>query len=117
MKTFSYPPKKTYVVPDAVFDVIHEGMRQAALSGTAAGLSGLPVAVAAKTGTAEIGKTGRVHSWSIGFFPYENPQLAYVILMEDGSVNNLVGATYVASQMIQWIADTNFLDHLDKEFE
>ncbi len=116
IKEFSYAPRRTNIVPDEVFNVIHDGMRQSALMGTAAGLGGLPIPVAAKTGTAEVGKTGRVHSWSMGFLPYENPRLAYVVLMDNGSVHNLVGATYVAAQMIQWMADTKFLDSLDKPF-
>ncbi len=117
IQQFIYSPKRTNILPNDIFSVIHDGMRQSALVGTASALGGLPIRVAAKTGTAEIGKTGRVHSWSIGFFPYEKPRLAYVILMESGSVHNLVGATYVASQMLQWMSETNFLESLDKPIE
>ncbi len=117
VRKISYDPIRTNILPDSIFTIIHEGMRDAALSGTAKGLAGLSIPVAAKTGTAELGKTGRVNSWSIGFLPYEKPRLSYVILMESGSVHNLVGATFVASRTIQWMADHQFLDALDKGFE
>ncbi len=117
VQTFSYPSKATNLLSSDIFDVIHDGMRGSAMFGTASGLSGLPIAIGAKTGTAEIGKTGRVHSWSIGFLPYDHPRIAYTILMESGDVHNLVGATFVASQMVQWMLDTHFLDTLDNGFK
>ena len=107
-----YSPKKTQLVKDDIFTVIHEGMRQGVLIGTASGLSSIPIPIAAKTGTAEIGDTGRVNSWSIGFFPYDKPKLAFAIVMENGDKHNTIGATYVASQVLQWMAETNFLDKL-----
>ena len=65
--------------------------------------------------TAEVGGTNTVHSWSIGFFPYENPRVAFAVLMESGPRQNTVGATYVATQVIRWIADTGFLSKLDND--
>ena len=113
---FDYTPKRAdirdAILPD-FFTIIHEAMRGSATYGTASGLGGFPISIAAKTGTAEIGDTGRVHSWSIGFFPYERPRLAFTILMENGSAANLVGGTYVASQMIQWMLQSDFLAKLD----
>ncbi len=113
VERFSYAPRKTEILPENIFDILHEGMRQAVRSGTAAGLSGLPISVAAKTGTAEIGETGRVNSWSIGFLPADQPRIAFTILMENGARANTIGGTFVASQLIQWIADTQFLQTLE----
>lgn len=39
---------------------------------------------AAKTGTAQIKNNTRVNSWILGFFPYDKPKFAFVVLMEDG---------------------------------
>ena len=114
LQIFSYPPKRVLPVSPDIFKVIKEGMRDSAKFGTAQGLSSLPIEIAAKTGTAEVGGTNTVHSWSIGFFPYENPRVAFVVLMESGPRQNTVGATFVASQVIRWITDTGFLDKLDK---
>ncbi|MDO8523574.1 MAG: penicillin-binding transpeptidase domain-containing protein [bacterium] len=115
VEKLSYAPKKTDMLPVDLFKIVKEGMRGSATYGTASGLSGLQIPIGAKTGTAEIGDTGRVHSWSIGFFPYEEPLLAYTILMESGSSKNLVGATYAAAQMIGWMAGNNFLSGLDND--
>lgn len=85
-------------------DVVREGMRQAVTSGTAMGLSLPSVSVAAKTGTAELGlRKEFVNSWVIGFFPYENPRYSFVVLMERGPVTNLVGATSVMRQVLDWM--------------
>ena len=90
-------------------------MREAVKSGTAAGLGWLPFPVTAKTGTAEIGEINKVHSWSIGFFPYDKPQVAFAILMESGPRQNTIGATFVASEVLRWIADTDFLKKMQND--
>lgn len=85
-------------------DVVHEGMRQAVTEGTASGLSIPSVEVAGKTGTAELGtKKQLVNSWSVGFFPYQNPHYAFAVLMEKGPSQNQVGATYVMRQLLDWL--------------
>ena len=90
-------------VPEAVFKVVKEGMREAAEYGTASALAGAGVKVAGKTGTAEIGSGAKVNSWFIGFFPYDNPKVALAIVLEGGRAENLVGAPYAASQIVPWM--------------
>ncbi|KKT59744.1 hypothetical protein A3G55_03575 [Candidatus Giovannonibacteria bacterium RIFCSPLOWO2_12_FULL_44_25] len=114
-QVFSYPPKKQIEISPGVFSVVKDGMREAVKSGTAAGLGWLPFPVAAKTGTAEIGEINKVHSWSIGFFPYDKPQVAFAILMESGPRQNTIGATFVASEVLRWIADTDFLKKMQND--
>ena len=92
------------VSPEALA-IVQEGMREAVIRGTASGVASIPIPVAAKTGTAEIGKTGRVHSWFIGFLPLQDPELAIAINLENGSASNLVGATAVAHEILRWYAD------------
>ncbi|HSE35146.1 MAG TPA: penicillin-binding transpeptidase domain-containing protein [Candidatus Paceibacterota bacterium] len=92
-------------IPDAYFDIIQEGMRKAVTEGTAKALNIPEFRVAAKTGTAELGiSKRRVNSWVIGFFPYEKPRYAFAIVMESGIKGNLVGAAYVAKELLQYIA-------------
>jgi penicillin-binding protein 2 len=87
------------------FQIVREGMRQAVLGGTAAGLNMGAVEIAGKTGTAELGARKQfVNSWVIGFFPYENPKYAFATVMERGPVKNLTGATYVMRQLFDWMA-------------
>ncbi len=92
-------------ISDDHLEIIREGMREAVTRGTAQGLSTPTVRVAGKTGTAELGvKKDRVNSWVTGFFPYEEPRYAFVVVMEDGPVKNLIGGTYVMRQMLDWMA-------------
>lgn len=87
------------------FEIIREGMRESALRGTASGLSNPNVAVAGKTGTAELGlRKEYVNSWAISFFPYENPHYAFVVIMEKGPVANTVGGVSVMRQTLDWMA-------------
>lgn len=94
-------------VSEESFTVVREGMRKSVQAGTAKGLDLGPggVAIAGKTGTAELGVSkDLVNSWSVGYFPYENPKYTYVIMMEKGSRNNQIGATYVMRQLIDWMS-------------
>jgi cell division protein FtsI/penicillin-binding protein 2 len=59
-------------------------MRRVVTEGTAHSLNNPDLHVAAKTGTAQIKNNTRVNSWAIGFFPYEAPKYAFVVLMENG---------------------------------
>jgi penicillin-binding protein 2 len=87
------------------FRVVQEGMRMAVTEGTAAALNSSAVAIAAKTGTAEIGAAKKyVNSWVIGFWPYEKPKYAFAVVMEKGPYANLVGAPYVMRQLIDWMS-------------
>lgn len=87
--------------------IIRDGMRDGVIKdyGVAKVLNTPDVSVAAKTGTAELGVYKQfVNSWVTGFFPYENPKYAFVVIMEKGPVTNLTGATYVMRQVLDYIA-------------
>ncbi|MEK7135925.1 MAG: penicillin-binding transpeptidase domain-containing protein [Patescibacteria group bacterium] len=65
--------------------VVREGMRQAVTSALAGALNLSYISVAAKTGTAETGVRNQYdNSWVTGFFPYEHPQYAFVVVLERG---------------------------------
>lgn len=85
--------------------IVREGMRMAVTEGTAGGLSMPEVAVAAKTGTAELGTAKEyVNSWVVGFFPYEKPKYAFVVMMERGPRANLIGGVYIMRRLFEWMA-------------
>jgi penicillin-binding protein 2 len=88
------------------FQVVREGMRQGvAEGGTAAGLNTSGVAVAGKTGTAELGARKQlVNSWVIGFFPYEKPKYAFTVVMEKGPAKNLIGGTFIMRTLLDWMS-------------
>lgn len=86
------------------FKIVREGMRMTVTEGTAKSLNFPFVKVAAKTGTAELGPTkSLVNSWTVGFFPADNPKYAFAVVMEKGKANNQVGATLIMKDVLEWM--------------
>jgi len=105
--TTTIPKGKQIEIKDAYhMQVAKEGMKLSVEEGTSIGLNVPYVHIAGKTGTAEIGTAtkSRVHSWTMGFFPYEKPKYAYIIVMESGPRTNLVGATSVMRQVTDFMS-------------
>jgi penicillin-binding protein 2 len=91
-------------IDPSYFKVVREGMQKGVLVGSASGLNVPYVQVAAKTGTAELGVSKAfVNSWVNGFFPYENPRYAFIVIMERGPRANLYGATSVMRGVFDWM--------------
>jgi cell division protein FtsI/penicillin-binding protein 2 len=67
-------------------------------TGTAAAIQGINVC--GKTGTAEHSESKNPHSWFIGFAPYENPQVAVAVIVEDGGVGGGAAAK-IAGQVMK----------------
>lgn len=101
----SNPVTSTVSFDEEEWQVVREGMRESVTYGTSVGLNVPYVKAAAKTGTAEIGAgKAHVHSWTIGFFPYENPKYAWAVVMEKGPSNNPFGATGVMREVFDWMS-------------
>ena len=97
-------PPQELPIDKSHLQIVREGMRLSASEGVAKGLNMDAIHVAAKTGTAELGvKKDFVNSWVTGFFPYENPKYAFVVLMEHGPVTNTLGGVYVMRQVFEWM--------------
>jgi penicillin-binding protein 2 len=65
--------------------IVQSGMRMTVTDGTAQMLNIANYTIAAKTGSAQVGiAKDRMNSWIIGYYPYENPQYAFVLLVERG---------------------------------
>ena len=110
LKTASSTPAEGRSLPvdQSDFQIVREGMRQGAISGTASGLNVPYVKIAAKTGTAQLGVSKAfVNSWVTGFFPYDNPRYAFVAMMEHGPTTNVYGATYVMRSLFDWLYQNN----------
>lgn len=88
--------------------VAQEGMRMATTEGTGIGLNALPfVKVASKTGTAQLGVNNEFYnSWAVGYFPYDKPKYAFVVVMERGPSTNSVGGIYVTYQALSKLHQT-----------
>ncbi len=88
-------------------DIVREGMRMTVNypRGTARSLERQDVAIAAKSGTAELGTNNAyVNSWAAGFFPYEDPQYAFILMMDKAPRSNALGATKVMGNVVEWMS-------------
>ena len=88
-------------------EIIHEGMRKTVnySGGTARALERSDVAIAAKSGTAEVGAgNAYVNSWTAGFWPYEDPQYAFVMMMDKAPRSNALGATRIMGDVFEWMS-------------
>lgn len=92
---------ESIVISQEALQIAREGMRLGVMEGTSKGLEPLSyVKAAAKTGTAQLGVNNEFYnSWSVGFFPYDKPKYAWVVVMERGPAGNPIGGTYVISQV------------------
>ena len=75
-------------IKQSTINAIKKGLRQTVTNGTAKNLLKLNVQVSAKTGTAQNSKV-LDHSWMAGYFPSENPQIAFVALVENGGYGSV----------------------------
>jgi penicillin-binding protein 2 len=93
--------------PDSL-KIIHEGMRMTTNypGGTARALERKDVAIAAKSGTAELGAgNAYVNSWAAGFFPYDEPKYAFILMMDKAPRSNALGGTRVMGDIVQWMSE------------
>lgn len=88
-------------IDDRILKIIREGMREAVTEGTAMSLSDLPVAVAGKTGTAQFGTGKKTHGWFASFAPYEVPEIALVVLVENQE-EDTYNAVPVTKEIYEW---------------
>jgi len=84
-------------------EIVRQGMRDGVSQtyGISKSLNNLPVEVAAKTGTAEIGIVNQYNVWSSVFAPYKNPEIVLVVTAEN--VDGVGAVTLpVAHDVLNW---------------
>ncbi|MFH1404859.1 MAG: penicillin-binding protein 2 [Patescibacteria group bacterium] len=81
--------------------IVREGMRQTVTRGSAQSLQWLPEQVAGKTGTAQTAGDRPTHAWFTGFGPYQNPEIAMAVLVEEGGEGSYT-ATPLANEIFYW---------------
>ncbi|MFO7917378.1 MAG: penicillin-binding protein 2 [Anaerolineae bacterium] len=90
-------PIREVAVSEENISLVRQGMREAVTNGTASRLEVPSVRAAGKTGTAEypaVDEEGNLitdeegdlpsHAWFTAFAPYEDPEIALVVFLEDG---------------------------------
>lgn len=101
--------KKDFVSAENL-QIARDGMRRAitaedAPHASCKSFNDLPVAVAAKTGTAETGKKETYHNWISLFAPYDNPQIVLTLMVEDTS--RLASVLPAAKEITNWYFTRN----------
>ncbi len=93
-------------LPAEDYEVIREGLRSVITEGTGQVLNVPYVHLAGKTGTAQAGVGNKyINSWTIGFFPYEDPKYAYVLLMEKGPKTGDRSASFALRTFLDWMKE------------
>ena len=91
-------------IDSAHIQTIRQGMRATVTQGSARSLQVLPVTMAGKTGTAQWSSTKPTHAWFTGFAPFENPEIAITILVEEGGEGSAM-AVPIAKEIVAWWAE------------
>jgi len=99
--SLDFPIKKKNIVSASSINVARAGMRECVLSGSCQLLRSLSFPAAGKTGTAQWNSNRATHAWFTSFAPYDNPQIAVVVLVEEGGEGS-VAAMPVARDFLQW---------------
>ncbi len=91
----------TYLAPE--IKEVQKGMRQTVVSGmgTAHLLNDLPFQVAAKTGSAQIKNNTQENAFFVGYAPYDNPQIAILVLVENAKLGSL-NAVPIGKEVLNW---------------
>lgn len=72
--------------------IVGQGMRECVTYGSCRRLSLLPFDVAAKTGTAQWSSVRDDHAWFTSYAPYQNPEIVFAILVEEGEGGSTMGS-------------------------
>lgn len=107
---------KENIIKDYNIKIVREGMRQTVTSGSASSLQAVPVAVAGKTGTAQWSTKKGPHAWFTGFAPYDNPQLAITILVEEGVEGSRI-AVPIAKEFLTWYFSKDKASSTDQQLK
>lgn len=107
-KTVEIQPKmcRENIVTAENIQIVREGMKLTVTGdqGSGRSLGSLKVASAGKTGTSQFGSEDKTHAWYSSFAPYEQPELAMIVLVESGGEGH-DWAVPVTKEIYQWYFD------------
>lgn len=81
--------------------IVRQGLRDGVTYGSSRALQELNTSVAGKTGTAQWGKNKKPHAWFTGFAPYDNPEIAITILVEEAGEGSKI-AVPIVKEILWW---------------
>ncbi|MBA5850717.1 penicillin-binding protein 2 [Clostridium sp. cel8] len=96
------PESVGQIISPDIADTMKKMMKSVVDYGTGGQAAINGIEVAGKTGTAdntEMGTNSPPHSWFIGFAPYDDPQVAIAVIVENGGQGGILAAS-IASQVM-----------------
>ncbi|MDX1585856.1 MAG: penicillin-binding protein 2 [Balneolaceae bacterium] len=112
--------KKIEWVDPYELKIVKDGMRRVVTDGSSRWYAKLDsIAIAGKTGTAQ-NPHGRDHGWFIGFAPFDNPQIAVAVLVENagyGSISAVPIASLLIEKYLSGEVKRNYVYDYVKNFE
>ena len=93
---------KSVGIPADMLDVVRAGMRDNVVYGTGRSLSTLPFPAAGKTGTAQWSSTKATHAWFTSFAPFDQPEIAVTVMLEEGGEGSAVSVPVAKSILQSW---------------
>jgi len=115
LQPISQPEPEPLPLSANTLNSVRGAMRAVAVPpwGTASGVftASFPIQVAGKTGTAESGGDQLSHAWFAGFAPYDQPQIAFVSMLEYGGEGSADAAPMIKETLIRYYGlDPNLLN-------
>lgn len=89
-------------IDGALLATVRQGMRETVAYGSGRALSILPFQAAGKTGTAQWRSDKPTHAWFIGYAPAENPEVAVVVLLEEGGEGSSTAVPVAGEILRAW---------------
>lgn len=104
------PPISIDKIKPEVFEVIKKGMGDVVAGGTGGRARIIGIKIAGKTGTAQ-NPHGDSHSWFICFAPYDNPEIAMAIIVENGGAGSAVAAPIAGNYLRRYFYQKGMFDY------
>lgn len=101
IKEFGPRVESENFISSSIIKTVQEGMRMTITEGSARNLNDLPVSVAGKTGTAQFLNNQKTHAWFECYAPYENPEIAVIVMIEGGGGGHEIAAP-VAKEILNY---------------
>ena len=100
--------RKNIDISESDIQIVRDAMRETVLRGTTQSLNLPFIQVASKSGTAERGVgRNKVNSWAVGFWPYEEPRYAFVVMAEQGPTTYRFSVSRVMTGLFNWMNEND----------
>lgn len=99
----SSPRSLTDDIAPAHLAAVKDAMRATVATGSGRQLISLPVPLAGKTGTAQIGGSNLTHAWFTSFGPFDTPELVITVLLEKGGEGDKDAVPFTKNIWEWWV--------------